>query len=149
MTLGGVVLGLFTRCWLLPGVGVPSGIAAFFGVVFFGTILAFSFYMVGVNLIGPSKASLIAAIEPVSSAFFAHFWLGIEFVVLDCVGLVLIISCIFLLAKKGLRQRRSIRVERRYCRMRAIPFPIPRATMRCFYLPSLADGDHDSLELTG
>ena len=101
MTLGGVVLGLFTRVWNLPGVSDAGGIAAFVAVVFFGTILAFSFYMVGVNLIGAPKASLIAAIEPVSAACFAHFWLGTDFVFLDFVGFVLIISCIFLLAKKG------------------------------------------------
>lgn len=101
MTLGGVALGLLTHCWTLPGVSDASGAAAFVAVVFFGTILAFSFYMIGVHRIGPAKASLIAAIEPVSAALLAHFWLGTEFVFLDFVGLVLILSCIFLLAKKG------------------------------------------------
>ena len=101
MVLGGVVLGLFLQVWNLKGISDFSGFLALMGVVFFGTVLAFSFYMIGVKLIGAPKASLIAAIEPVSAAFFAHFWLKTQFVFLDFVGFVLIISCIFLLAKKG------------------------------------------------
>lgn len=100
MVLGGVVLGVVLGVWNLAGVSDLSGVLAFLGVVFFGTVLAFSFYMVGVKLIGAPKASLIAAIEPVSAAVFAHFWLGTKFVFLDFVGFVLILSCIFLLAKK-------------------------------------------------
>lgn len=100
MALGGVVLGVFLQVWNLQGVGDFSGFLAFCGVVFFGTVLAFSFYMVGVKLIGAPKASIIASIEPVSAAVFAHFWLGTQFVFLDFVGFVLIISCILLLAKK-------------------------------------------------
>ncbi|MBO7370614.1 MAG: EamA family transporter, partial [Campylobacter sp.] len=100
MALGGVVLGVFLQVWNLQGVGDFSGFLALLGVVFFGTVLAFSFYMVGVKLIGAPKASIIASIEPVSAAVFAHFWLGTQFVFLDFVGFVLIISCILLLAKK-------------------------------------------------
>lgn len=57
------------------GVSDFGGHAAFAAIGGFGTVLAFSFYMVGLNMIGAPKASLIAAIEPVSAACFAHFWL--------------------------------------------------------------------------
>ncbi|MBE3609560.1 DMT family transporter [Campylobacter californiensis] len=100
MVIGGVLLAFFMRVWNLNGVSDVSGFLAFISVVFFGTICAFSFYMVGVKSLGASKASLIACIEPVSAALFAYFWLGTEFVFLDFTGFVLIISCIFLLAKK-------------------------------------------------
>ncbi|MGF7401638.1 DMT family transporter [Campylobacter concisus] len=65
-----------------------------------GTIFAFSFYMTGVKLIGASKASMIACIEPLSAAFFGYFWLGTKFLFWDFLGFALIISCIFLLSKK-------------------------------------------------
>ena len=65
-----------------------------------GTIFAFSFYITGVKLIGASKASMIACIEPLSAAFFGYFWLGTKFVFWDFLGFALIISCIFLLSKK-------------------------------------------------
>ena len=101
LVLGGVVLGSFLQVWNLQGISDFSGFLALLGVIFFGTVFAFSFYLIGVKIIGAPKASLIASIEPVSSAFFAHFWLKTQFVFLDFVGFVLIISCILLLAKKG------------------------------------------------
>lgn len=77
-----------------------NAILAFFGVVFFGTIVSFSFYMFGLNIIGPAKASMIASIEPLSSAIFAYLWLGSRFVFWDYVGFFLIISCTFILSFK-------------------------------------------------
>lgn len=107
MVLGGFVLALMTGVWRLDGVSDLRAVAAFAGVAIFGTIFAFSFYMIGVGLIGASKASMIACIEPVSAAIFGHFWLGTEFVFIDFVGFVLIISCIFLLSKKGKNEKFS------------------------------------------
>ena len=101
MLFGGIVLGLWTKVWSLKGIYDISGFLALLGVIFFGTVLAFSFYLLGVKIIGAAKASLIAAIEPVSSALFAHFWLKTQFAFLDLVGFVLIICCILLLAKNN------------------------------------------------
>lgn len=101
LIIGGVILSVFMRVWELNGVSDLGGYLALLGVIMFGTVFAFSFYMLGVKLIGASKASLIASIEPASAAFFAYFWLGTKFAFLDFVGFVLIMSCIILLAKKG------------------------------------------------
>lgn len=100
LIIGSLVLAPYTKVWQLDGVSDTQGLLALFGVVVFGTILAFSFFMTGVKMIGASKASLIACIEPVSAAFFAYFWLKTELVFIDFVGFVLIISCIFLLSKR-------------------------------------------------
>ena len=99
MVIGGGALALYTQVWRLGGVSDAQGFAALAAVVILGTICAFSFYMTGVKMIGASRASMIACIEPVSAAAFAYFWLGTEFVFLDFTGFVLIISCIFLLAR--------------------------------------------------
>ena len=99
MVIGGGALALYTRVWQLGGVSDAQGFAALAAVVILGTICAFSFYMTGLKIIGASRASMIACIEPVSAAAFAYFWLGTEFVFLDFAGFTLIISCIFLLAK--------------------------------------------------
>ena len=101
LIFGGVILGAFLRVWNLGGISDFSGFLALLGVIFFGTVFAFSFYLIGVKIIGAPKASIIASIEPVSAAFFAYFWLGTKFAFLDFVGFILIISCIILLAKKG------------------------------------------------
>ena len=99
MVIGGGALALYTRVWQLGGVSDADGFAVLVAVVILGTICASSFYMTGLKIIGASRASMIACIEPVSAAAFAYFWLGTEFVFLDFAGFTLIISCIFLLAK--------------------------------------------------
>ncbi|QCD44150.1 DMT family transporter [Campylobacter mucosalis] len=99
MLLGGAILAVFTRVWQFNGVNDFSGYAALFGVVVLGTIFSFVFYMTGVKLIGATKASLIACIEPVSAMIFAYFLLGVRFVFLDIVGSFFIILSIFLVAK--------------------------------------------------
>lgn len=99
MLLGGFVLGSYLCVWEIRGVSDLEGFLAYFGVVFFGTILAFSFYMLGVKLIGATKASLIAAVEPASAAVFAYFWLGTNISKFDVLGATMIIACVFLLAK--------------------------------------------------
>ena len=105
MIIGGGVLALYTRVWQLGGVSDADGFAALAAVVILGTICAFSFYMTGLKVIGASRASMIACIEPVSAAAFAYFWLGTEFAFLDFAGFTLIISCIFLLARDDKRRK--------------------------------------------
>ena len=100
MVIGGVVLCLYMRVWEFAGLSGTAQWLAFLTVITLGTIFAFSFYMTGVKLIGASKASMIACIEPLSAAFFGYFWLGTKFVFWDFLGFALIISCIFLLSKK-------------------------------------------------
>lgn len=100
MVIAGAALALITKPWSLDGVSDTNGFLAFLSVITLGTIFAFSFYMVGVKTIGASKASMIACIEPVSAAIFGYFWLKTEFVLLDFIGFVFIISCILILSKK-------------------------------------------------
>ena len=100
MVMGGVVLACYMRVWDFAGLNGINQWLAFIAVITLGTIFAFSFYMIGVKLIGAAKASLLACIEPLSAAFFGYFWLGTKFVFWDFLGFALIISCIFLLSKR-------------------------------------------------
>lgn len=100
LIIGGVVLSIYMRVWELDGVRDLGGYLAVSGVILFGTVMAFSFYMTGVGIIGASKASLIACIEPVAAAFFSFVWLGTSFVFLDYVGFAFIMLCVILLSKK-------------------------------------------------
>ncbi len=100
MLIGGVILGAALGVWNLRGASDAAGFAAFFCIVIFGTILAFCLYMSGVKIIGPARASVIAAIEPVSAAMFAYLWLQTPLVLADAVGIALILSCLFLLSRR-------------------------------------------------
>ncbi len=70
-----------------------------FGLIIVGTIMSFSIFLHGVRLIGPVRASMIAAIEPVSAALFSHFWLGTPFTFIDIIGFIAILFAVYILNK--------------------------------------------------
>lgn len=72
-------------------------ILAMLGVILFGTVFAFGFYMLGLREIGPAKASLISSIEPISAAFFSYVWLKTSFGIWQMLGFVLIMLAILLI----------------------------------------------------
>lgn len=100
MFTGGLILWIITGSWNAPMVYEPACIAAFVAMVFFGTVLTFTIYLVGVHRIGAVKASMLATIEPVSATVIMVFWLGESFAFMDFVGFACIFVTIFLLTKK-------------------------------------------------
>lgn len=100
MMIGGAVLSVLVRVWELKGISDMSGLLAMASVVVVGTVLAFGLFMYGVSTIGAARASLLAAIEPVSAAVFSAIWLGERFAFWDYAGFLLILACIVLLRKK-------------------------------------------------
>ncbi|MCI6988207.1 MAG: DMT family transporter [Campylobacter sp.] len=101
LMIGGINSVLMTKFWRFDGVSDMSGfLALFVGIVLFGTIGAFWLFMEGVKIIGAPRASLIAAVEPVSSAILGHFWFGTKFTFIDIMGFACILFCVVLLARK-------------------------------------------------
>lgn len=101
MLIGGIVLSTLTRPWNLD-VQVDLTIVVFLLLIIFcGTIFAFIFYLSGVNLIGPTKASLIACTEPVVATICSIIFLGTNFSFLDAVGFIFIMSTVFIVAYFG------------------------------------------------
>lgn len=102
MTVGGVILFFALRVWKTH-ISLDTGsVLATAAIVLIGTVAAFSLYLQAVSDVGPMKASVIASIEPVSSAVISWLWLGNTFMPVDIIGFALIISTVFLLsAKKG------------------------------------------------
>lgn len=97
MIIGGIVLCALIRPWQYDVSFDLSAFAAFCGVVIAGTVLAYNFYLMGVSLIGPVKAGMIAAVEPVAAAVFSALWIGTGFTAVDIVGFALIISTVFII----------------------------------------------------
>lgn len=64
----------------------------------FGTMISYCIYLVGVTMIGPSRASMLSSIEPVATAVLAAVLLATPLVFMDYVGVVLITICILVLA---------------------------------------------------
>lgn len=101
MLIGGVVLSLLRRPWT-QNVSVDLTVIIFLLlIVFCGTIFAFLFYLSGVNLIGPTKSSLVACTEPVVATVCSVLFLGVSFSFLDAVGFIFIMSTVFIVAYYG------------------------------------------------
>ena len=99
MLIGGIAVNLAARSWTF-GVHLPfRGWLAAACIIVLGTIVAFSLIMQGIQDVGPVKASMLAATEPLSATVFSALWLGTAFSPTDLIGFACIVSTIFLLAK--------------------------------------------------
>ena len=98
MMIGGIFIAFVTKPW---NINVTFDFITFLVlmlIIVFGTIIAFILYLTGVNIIGPTKASIIACIEPVAATICAILFLGVRFDFLDLIGFICIISTIFIVA---------------------------------------------------
>lgn len=107
MIIGGIVLLVVNMSTNFINTGaVREGVemdligwGAFLFVTFIGTLLSYVLYLKGVLMVGPVKASMLAAVEPVSATLFTVLLLGTSFTYIDILGFSMIISTIFILAK--------------------------------------------------
>lgn len=100
MLIGGCILCLARRVWLIPVQLDYVGIVAICAIVLIGTVIAFTLYLQGINDIGAVKASMLASVEPLSAALFAIVWLGTDIMLIDAAGFACILLTVFLLAPK-------------------------------------------------
>ena len=63
-------------------------------VIVLGTVMSFSCYMEGVRLIGGSKASLLASVEPLTATALSVIFMHVAFSAMDLAGFVGIIAAV-------------------------------------------------------
>ena len=97
MLIGGTILGIFSKPWNMNVTFTPEVIFYVLVMIILGTVIAYTFYLQGVQDIGPVNASMLACIEPISASLFAYFWLGTEFIYIDLIGFAMILSTVFIL----------------------------------------------------
>ena len=80
-----------------------AGFAAVAGIVVVGTLMAYTFYLVGVEYAGAVKGSVASSVEPVAAALISAVWIGNSFAPLDIVGFAAVILAVIILslAKKS------------------------------------------------
>lgn len=102
MGWGQILSGLFLACFFNPfhsgSLWDPSSIAAMMYIVIGGTVIPFSMFLIAVTVVGPTKASLISCVEPLSSILLVVLVLGTPLTVLDIVGMSCIIATVLLLS---------------------------------------------------
>lgn len=109
MLVGGIVLSAFTRPWHVVGQWDLQAVGAMSVVIIVGTVLSFSFYMEGVRMIGAVKASLLAAVEPVTATVASVLVMHVAFAGIDLIGIVGILTAVLLLSAPGLKKVQSVR----------------------------------------
>lgn len=99
MFIGGIIMNIIFKPWNIEGVIVDGGtLLGLAGVILLGTILGFSLYLKGVQIIGAADAAMISCIEPVSAVAFSVLWLGERFMLIDILGMVLTIGAVFVIS---------------------------------------------------
>lgn len=99
MVVAGVFLTLVRQPWAhVTGTFDLSAWLAFGVVVLIGSVASFGLYFSGMLHVGPTKASILCATEPLVSTLLSVFWLHVVFLPMDYVGFALVVSTIFILA---------------------------------------------------
>lgn len=98
MLLAGIVISPIHPITNFSGVMDMTAIFALIFILFFGTIFAFCCYLSGVAIVGATKGSLIACLEPLSAAIVSIVWLKENFTSIDIIGFIFIIVTIAMLS---------------------------------------------------
>lgn len=101
MCIAAVVLAPVTACTTFTGEINTQSLLAFLYVVFFGTIFSFVLYLGSTKYISPAEASIVAALEPLSSVIFAFLIFGLTFGAMELLGMALIILAVGVVAGKS------------------------------------------------
>ena len=98
MLLGGGVAALLFRPWTIQArVDGPLILGMAF-IILGGTILAFTFYMRGIRLVGPIAGNVLSATEPVGAVIISVLILGVAFTDYDFLGFILILLTVPIIA---------------------------------------------------
>lgn len=101
MLIGGILLNFFYPFWH-PFIHLNLVIILDLIIVIFGGgMLGFLLYLIGIKLLGGSKGSILATVEPLAAVLFSVFLLHIKFTLMDWIGTACIISMIIILALKN------------------------------------------------
>ncbi len=101
MLIAGIVFTIVIRPWNMEQNIDFTTVFLVAVIVIIGTAMPFTLYLKGVSIIGASKGSMLACIEPVSATVFSALWLKNKFTVFDLAGFALIITTVLLLSLKN------------------------------------------------
>lgn len=101
LLFGGIVLSCVFRPWKYTVQFDAAVWVSLFFIIIGGSVAAYLFYANSVKWIGPTKASLFSCIEPVTATILSALWLKTDFIWIDLIGFVLILSTVFILSRTG------------------------------------------------
>lgn len=100
MLFSGIVLLPFVKPWQTTG-DITWDVQTFLCVtvvIIMGTVLSFGCYMEGLRLIGGTRASLFASVEPLTATLASVLFMGVSFTLMDFLGFAGIIGAVIILS---------------------------------------------------
>ena len=68
-------------------------------IVLVGTVLAFTMFLKGTNMVGPARGNMLGCVEPLVATICSAVFLKTVFKAMDFIGFAFIIATVFILAK--------------------------------------------------
>ncbi len=96
--LSGLLLCLFVNPFEPTGHWDSGALAAFAYLVIGATVLSYSLFLVGLKVVGSTRASLISCAEPLASIIAVVVWLKTPLTAIDLIGMACIILTVVLLS---------------------------------------------------
>lgn len=100
MLIGGLVLSPVCPPWEFSGDWQIYSALNYAYIIIFGSVVAFGCYLGSTKYIEPTETSILGSFEPLVAVIFSVAFLGVSFSLLDILGMLTIISTVFLLAKR-------------------------------------------------
>ena len=96
--ISGVALIIWRNPFAPAGHWDMSGYLAFAYLLLGATIASYAFYLAGLKIVGPTKASLISCAEPLASIISVVLLLDTKLAMADYIGMACIIFTVLLLS---------------------------------------------------
>lgn len=98
MFIAGASFGLVMRPFQNPIIVDAQSILGMLYVIFFGTLIPFTIFLMGSKYVGPQKASILTLLEPVAATAVAVVVVGVELKIQDYIGIAMVLLALLILS---------------------------------------------------
>ena len=98
LLIGGLIFPIAIQAWKYKLSLNGGNLLALFGLVFIGTVFAYTVFLKGTTMVGAVKGSLLASVEPVASVILTVLIMGDRFFAIDVLGMFLIVLAVIIIS---------------------------------------------------
>ncbi|MGN0135172.1 EamA family transporter [Anaerotignum sp.] len=98
MLIGGIAMNIIHPFWQWQGDWNATSVFCLIFIIVFGTMVPYMMFLNGVKYIGPTKSSLYASVEPLSSTIVSVLWLKVHLEFIDYIGFLFIVITVLMLS---------------------------------------------------
>lgn len=98
MLIGSIAMNIVHPFWRWEGNWDATSLFCLIFIIIFGTMVPYMMFLNGVKYIGPTKSSLYASVEPLSSTVVSLLWLKVHLELIDYIGFLFIVITVLMLS---------------------------------------------------